>query len=480
MVDKMLQWFTDRQGKVTYSMAYRNGPGSYDCSSSVYYALIQGSYLSQGTWIGNTDSLYRDLEKNGWAEVTPPLQRGDIFLWGKRGASTGALGHTGAFVDGSRIIHCSYGYNGIHVDDHDWLWQLNGSPEYTFYRYTGAPKPTPVNVIDQNVDIGSTIKFDTTYTVDDMQNFAGDWQVKSNLLCPIDFSWEHNGLPVAMLTEVDKDGYATADQDLDVGSKFKIAGKFVIQDIGEQNGVWFALIEHNGLKMWVDVATAIEISDSDAGTPVPRSKPVEAPKTPKPVSEPPKTALDAIKNFFGIHSPSRVMAQMGTFIGQGLANGIAGTQDLVGGVVNDLASTVTDGLSASPSMTMTANAGLTGAAEPPTQPIIEQPAPIEQPTKPQAPTKEVPMAFSQEQQQQLAVQTQQVVAASDFVPVISDKVKTRAYFITDNAATATGLILSVMAIVKLIDGTIAIMLNGVIVAALLHTKQTFRISNKKS
>ena len=73
-------------------------------------------------------------------------------------------------------------------------------------------------------------------------------------------------------------------------------------------------------------------------------------------------ALDAIKNFFGIHSPSRVMAQMGTFIGQGLANGIAGTQDLVGGVVNDLASTVTDGLNASPSMTMTANAGLTGAA----------------------------------------------------------------------------------------------------------------------
>lgn len=42
-----------------------------------------------------------------------------------------------------------------------------------------------------------------------------------------------------------------------------------------------------------------------------------------------KGALDAVKNFFGIKSPSRVFHQIGLFLGQGLQNGINGTQKQV-------------------------------------------------------------------------------------------------------------------------------------------------------
>jgi hypothetical protein len=140
-LENMLKWMTDRQGKVSYSMNQRLGPNSYDCSSAVYLALISGGFLPQHT-IGNTDSLFGHLEKAGWKQVAPdatgnfPAQRGDIFIWGSRGASSGAAGHTGIFTDNQgTIIHCNYGYNGITSNNHDVIWTVNGCPPITIYRY---------------------------------------------------------------------------------------------------------------------------------------------------------------------------------------------------------------------------------------------------------------------------------------------------------------------------------------------------------
>lgn len=48
-----------------------------------------------------------------------------------------------------------------------------------------------------------------------------------------------------------------------------------------------------------------------------------------------KGALDGIKSFFGIKSPSRVMAQMGKFMMQGLGNGIEDNADKVVSAAND-------------------------------------------------------------------------------------------------------------------------------------------------
>lgn len=151
-LEKMIQWMIDRKGKVTYSMTARLGPTSYDCSSAVYLALINGGFLPPST-MGNTDTLFEHLEKTGWKPLQAaktgnyPAKKGDIFIWGTRGASSGASGHTGIFIDDQdQIIHCNYGSNGITVNDHDFIWELNGRPAITIYRYDSLPntaQPTP-------------------------------------------------------------------------------------------------------------------------------------------------------------------------------------------------------------------------------------------------------------------------------------------------------------------------------------------------
>lgn len=52
-----------------------------------------------------------------------------------------------------------------------------------------------------------------------------------------------------------------------------------------------------------------------------------------------RNALDALKAFFGIHSPSRVMRQMGGYIGEGLALGIEDSESVVGDAMDGLMST---------------------------------------------------------------------------------------------------------------------------------------------
>ncbi|MBO0441661.1 peptidoglycan amidohydrolase family protein [Candidatus Enterococcus ikei] len=150
-LDKMIQWMSERKGRVTYSMNARLGPNSYDCSSAVYFALISGSFIPAQT-MGNTDTLFSHLEKSGWRKIQPdatgnyPAKRGDIFIWGNQGSSGGAAGHTGIFVDNQdAIIHCNYGYNGITINDHDTIWKLNGCPAITIYRYGTNEANNPVS-----------------------------------------------------------------------------------------------------------------------------------------------------------------------------------------------------------------------------------------------------------------------------------------------------------------------------------------------
>lgn len=140
-IDTALAWMQDRRGRVTYSMANRWGPGSYDCSSSVYFALKAAGLLPDNTPIGNTDSLFNDLERAGFTRLQPDatgdvkVRRGDVFIWGVRGASTGSAGHTGFFVDDNEnIIHCNYSNNGITIQNHNAYWAAAYSPQYTFYR----------------------------------------------------------------------------------------------------------------------------------------------------------------------------------------------------------------------------------------------------------------------------------------------------------------------------------------------------------
>jgi len=154
-----LAWFGQRQGKVSYSMGAW-GPGSYDCSSAVYSALVAGGWFPPGKR-GYTDTLYGDLEAAGWKQTSSPV-RGDVFIWGKRGASSGSAGHTGMFVDRVGIIHCNFDANGISTTNYAQSHQWAGQPPAVIYHHPGNtggnpapnPKPKPLTPQEQTaIDI---------------------------------------------------------------------------------------------------------------------------------------------------------------------------------------------------------------------------------------------------------------------------------------------------------------------------------------
>ncbi|MBS7864339.1 peptidoglycan amidohydrolase family protein [Streptococcus suis] len=128
-IETAIRWMSDRKGRVTYSMDYRNGPNSFDCSSSVYYALMSAGAISAG-WAVNTEYEHDWLIKNGYKLIAEnadwDAKRGDIFIWGRRGQSAGAGGHTGIFIDSDNIIHCNYARNGITVDNYNQTAAASG------------------------------------------------------------------------------------------------------------------------------------------------------------------------------------------------------------------------------------------------------------------------------------------------------------------------------------------------------------------
>ena len=137
-----LNWFEQRAGKVKYSMASRYGPNSFDCSSSVYYACQAGGFFPKGT-MGNTDTLFTDLPKNGFVKVSSPYQRGDIFLWGRQHSASGRYGHTGMFIDANTIIHCSPSTSGIGTRGYQAMLNGAGNPPTQVWRHPSASSSTP-------------------------------------------------------------------------------------------------------------------------------------------------------------------------------------------------------------------------------------------------------------------------------------------------------------------------------------------------
>ena len=124
-----IAWMSARQGKVSYSMDYRDGPNSYDCSSSVYYALRSAGASSAG-WAVNTEYMHDWLIKNGYELIAENVDwnavRGDIAIWGMRGHSSGAGGHVVMFIDPENIIHCNWANNGITVNNYNQTAAASG------------------------------------------------------------------------------------------------------------------------------------------------------------------------------------------------------------------------------------------------------------------------------------------------------------------------------------------------------------------
>ena len=274
MIEKALAWFYARKGRVFYSMENRNGPDSYDCSSSVYHALKEAGLLPASYWIGNTDTLFDALEKNGWVRLSEDAngeadtQRGDIFIWGIRGNSGGALGHTGMFTDADNVINCRY-QAGIVIDNHDWLWSASGYPPYAFYRYVGKPQEA------KRAALPEVYYADEVATVFDLR------QIRCNRLID-EFDWEDNGVPVSVAVKTDKDGYLL-DGEINTGDYFRIVGSTEILDETTENNKRYLQLKMADDGIWVLAERVRELANGDAGTPrpQPRPQPQPAPKTPE-------------------------------------------------------------------------------------------------------------------------------------------------------------------------------------------------------
>lgn len=303
-MDKAIEWFQQRQGRVSYSMIHRNGNSSYDCSSAIYHSLIYAGILPAGFRIGNTESEFVDLPKFGFQRIEAdangfiPTQRGDIFIWGKQGYTNGAGGHTGIYLDNDNIIHCAYAYNGIHTDNHDWLAGINNVQYLTIFRYTGkpqnAPAPAPRNEpIDDVINIGSHFKINQALQVSDVNVNEGRRELKIDALCPRGFTWAENGIPADWAVKVDGDGYKV-DGEINYGDFVKLQGVFVAEEVVQNDNLWFARVKRNGVDVWMELTPVSEVPAGDKGTiteyrpaPAPQSAPVEEPKPTEPVVEKP-------------------------------------------------------------------------------------------------------------------------------------------------------------------------------------------------
>lgn len=110
--------------------------------------------------------------------------------------------------------------------------------------------------VDQILGVGSHFVFQHDYRVDNMALINGIWQVQTSALCPRDFTWNDNGIPVNPLVEV---GPGHQDQALQTGSRYRIPGTYTVLNMGLNNGIWLAEIDIQGWKLWVDVATVTEV-----------------------------------------------------------------------------------------------------------------------------------------------------------------------------------------------------------------------------
>ena len=296
-MDKAIEWFEQRQGRVSYSMDYRNGPNSYDCSSAIYHALIYAGILPQGFRIGNTETEFVDLPKFGFQRIEAdangyiPTQRGDIFIWGKQGYTNGADGHTGIYLDSDNIIHCAYAYNGIHMDIHDDLARVNNTQYLTIFRYTGKPQNAPApapqpEVIDDVINIGSHFKINSALQVAEVNINDGRRELKIDALCPRGFTWAENGIPADWAVKVDGDGYKV-DSEINAGDLVKIQGAFVAQEVVQNDGMWFARVKRDGIDVWMELTPVTEIPAGEYGTktdyrpqPAPQPTPPAEPEIP--------------------------------------------------------------------------------------------------------------------------------------------------------------------------------------------------------
>ena len=405
MENNFLNWFRWRQGKVTYSMTNRWGDHSYDCSSSIYYALKEAGIFPQNLPIGNTETLFNDLPKYGFVKVAEgenvdyDAKAGDIFIWGRRGYTLGAGGHTGVLTSDHTMIHCNYGFNGITENDYNYIWNYNNRPYETFFRYVGIKQDKYVQLPD-------------FYVAGEIQ---GD-KLRCDALAPVNFTWEDNGIPISVTQKVDASGEYLGEGSIQQGDRFIIPFKYKVWEEMQDGGkLWYKIAPENK-EFWIVAEKTMETSENATGT---------NPKSPKPAEI---TPINEVKK------------------DDKTINEVKAEQEPKKGVEH-------------------ATAYIQPTSAPKNSQIEEK--------------KEEKVQITNQQLDELKIATERMQEANEFEPVVSEKVKTIAYFATDIIGLLAQFILTVLAILKLLDGTMAILLASAVLTLCLGLKHTFRISSKK-
>lgn len=233
MFTNCVGWMFSKLNIVTYSMDNRYGPLSYDCSSAVYYALINGGFFPKNISIGNTDTLFSDLELRGWQKLSVvngqyETKKGDVFIWGVKGNSKGPAGHTGIFYDDNdKIIHCNASANGFSINDYNTTWANAGKPIATIYRYVGGSSTGNLPLDNSK---GKLIPYNGIFYPNIKLPVSADTDPNSNAL-----AWYDPGMAIPYDNYIFINGYAWISYIAESGARRYIA---VGPDDGNVNTVW--------------------------------------------------------------------------------------------------------------------------------------------------------------------------------------------------------------------------------------------------
>lgn len=150
---RVIDWFRNRRGRLTYSQwGSRNGSdGTADCSGSITQAIRDaGGYNYGHIYHDNYDTKHWDfysyITGNGYHQVysgrgqyTP--QYGDIVVWNPF-ESNGRSGHAmviSTFGDNPNVISvCGYTHNqrgtAVQEFNYNWYWNYDGRPNQVVFR----------------------------------------------------------------------------------------------------------------------------------------------------------------------------------------------------------------------------------------------------------------------------------------------------------------------------------------------------------
>ncbi|BCX29453.1 peptidoglycan amidohydrolase family protein [Latilactobacillus curvatus] len=177
-IEVAISFLQTKVGNTTYSMyGSRNfSDGTCDCSGAVYTALRQGGASNLG-YIASTETMHGWLLNNGFGLIAEnsdwSMQRGDVVIWGQKGYSAGAGGHTGICTDGQNWLECT-AWKGLGetIQSHDARWLMNDQPYFYVYRQgEGATNPT-TPATPNPVPSGPTPSVNVTYA---LRNLNGAW-----------------------------------------------------------------------------------------------------------------------------------------------------------------------------------------------------------------------------------------------------------------------------------------------------------------